>query len=539
MKKIILILLLFFNANLFASTLNGWSNPENCLSINTSSDEFAPFWSKFSNKLYFSCNHKGFAIIKSADKDSLCFINPRIVSGNINSEKENRSYFFQLSENEAYLSAFSMIDGISYSNIFKSEFLRNSWTEPVIIESLKSKSFTAQATVSDNSEILIFSSSRDNENNDADLWMAYRDFDGNWAAPVKIDEINSPGNEITPHLVGSDTLFFASDGLGGPGGFDIFMSERVLGKWSRPRPVNELNTEFNESDFAILSEKEAVFASDRPGGIGGLDLYITRISNNIEKQTEEPETEIEISSQVLTINVVKYQNYIKCDFPNNIDFNNLDTNFKVDKELNENLNSGISSFELYNDSIYVSPTVLAIGHAIRPDDNIREWTCTLFADDNFVDNRKGNEPQSNNLFKLLSHKKSIINADSLVAALEVVTKMHNSFYKRIKIDVNKSTIKMPDYGDSENSKCEKIYFWAEDTEISDELLDYFANSAAYSKAIEIQYFANITHAQTLKNILEKKLRKSIIKLIPTKYLQNSQFSKNISEKILIVNIHKL
>lgn len=539
MKKLIAIILFFLTANLFASALSGWSNPENCTIINTSADEYAPFWSNFGNKFYFTSEEKGFSIIKSADKDSLCFINPKVASGDINSKNENRSYFFQFSENEAYVSAFSMIDGRSYSNIQKSQFLRNSWTEPAIIDELMSKSFTSQATVSDNSELIIFSSNRNNENNDADLWMAYRDFDGNWAAPTRLDELNSPGNEITPYLLGTDTLFFASDGLGGPGGFDIFMSEKIMGKWSRPRPVNEINSEYNESDFALMNYKEAIFASDRPGGLGGLDLYITYINNNIEKQIEEPDTEIEISSQVLTVNVIKYQHYIKCDYPNNIIFENLDTNYVFDKSIFNNLESKSESIELFNDSIYISPTVLSIGHAVRPEDNIREWTCTLYADENFVENMKGFDALGNSLFKLLKHKNSIVNADSLIAGLEVSTTMHNNYYKKIKIDVNKSIVKVPDYGSNENKKIENIYFWANDFKISDALWDYLANSASYSKSIEIQYFGNNNTAQALRNEIRKKLRNSTIKLSLIKYDENYKFSKYLSKQLLIVNIHKL
>jgi OOP family OmpA-OmpF porin len=60
-------------------------------------------------------------------------------------------------------------------------------------------------------------------------------------------EINSAGYEISPFLTdGGDTLFFASNGLGGLGGCDIFYStlNKNTGDWSKPINLgNKINSE--------------------------------------------------------------------------------------------------------------------------------------------------------------------------------------------------------------------------------------------------------------------------------------------------------
>ncbi len=48
------------------------------------------------------------------------------------------------------------------------------------------------------------------------------------------ESINSPGDEITPFLQSDDTLYFASNGSGGRGGFDVFICVYVAGEWQPP-----------------------------------------------------------------------------------------------------------------------------------------------------------------------------------------------------------------------------------------------------------------------------------------------------------------
>lgn len=107
--------------------------------------------------------------------------------------------------------------------------------------------------------------------------MSDRRDDLTWSDPTTLGRIiNSSGDEITPHFVTSDTLFFASNGIGGKGGFDVFYSVFRDGAWQEPVPMDALNTEFDESDCARLEDGSYVFASNRPGGAGGLDLWISR-----------------------------------------------------------------------------------------------------------------------------------------------------------------------------------------------------------------------------------------------------------------------
>jgi outer membrane protein OmpA-like peptidoglycan-associated protein len=73
-------------------------------------------------------------------------------------------------------------------------------------------------------------------------------------------------------------LYFASDRTGGKGGMDIWVSELQNGKWASPKNLSAVNTSGNET-FPYVNEQNIVFfASDGQKGMGGLDIF--KLENN-------------------------------------------------------------------------------------------------------------------------------------------------------------------------------------------------------------------------------------------------------------------
>lgn len=108
-------------------------------------------------------------------------------------------------------------------------------------------------------------------------------FDTDYSVSVRVDSINSTGEDKCPYIL-RKIMVFASDRPGGLGGFDIYYSVFRNGKWSSPvNPGPDINTSFNEyrpvtgfhEDF---TNNFIIFSSDRPGGKGGFDLYFRGIT---------------------------------------------------------------------------------------------------------------------------------------------------------------------------------------------------------------------------------------------------------------------
>jgi hypothetical protein len=294
-----LTLIIFFFAILPLSAFEQnpfyWSEPENIEEINTPENDFAPRWNPYDSLLFFNSEINNYSEFYSVDYP---FSSPQpvLVNGQINQRRDNRSYISFESRDRAIISSYRLSEnGRSYFNLFRIGQKRGEWLPPVLIDSLMTDHFCAHPTISPDGRNLVFVSTKNSLYGDTDIWIAYKQ-NSSWGNAIPLEELNTPGNEITPFFVSKDTLYFASDGHDGPGGYDIFVSVYSNGKWQRPDPVFELNTQFNESDFAVLPDGNAIFSSDRPGGKGKLDLYLTKKqANNLAKHETVP-TEISINA---------------------------------------------------------------------------------------------------------------------------------------------------------------------------------------------------------------------------------------------------
>ncbi|RKX34846.1 MAG: hypothetical protein DRP64_19735, partial [Verrucomicrobia bacterium] len=58
---------------------------------------------------------------------------------------------------------------------------------------------------------------------------------------------------------------------------DLFMVHRDAQSWREPEPLKQLNTEFDELGPALSADgKHLYFYSNRPGGLGGYDIWVAR-----------------------------------------------------------------------------------------------------------------------------------------------------------------------------------------------------------------------------------------------------------------------
>gem|GEM_PF-1383428 len=126
---------------------------------------------------------------------------------------------------------------------------------------------------------LYFFSTRVGGVGERDLWFAPRSADSGFAPPVLLEEVNSANSELLPSVSADGlTLLFASTRPGGVGGFDIYEATRgsASGKFSAVVNVAELNSAGDEGRVALSSDGlRAILASSRPGSLGFWDLWET------------------------------------------------------------------------------------------------------------------------------------------------------------------------------------------------------------------------------------------------------------------------
>ena len=135
---------------------------------------------------------------------------------------------------------------------------------PISFDLNKSEDFYDPTLTADNLS-LVFVKGRPGEG--ADLWTM--DWNGTaWTNPRPVDELNTASSEIGPALTpDGKLLYFVSDREGGLGGFDIWVSPRGSdGAWGDPVNLGEnINSTFHEYDPAFHDfSGQLYYSSNRP-----------------------------------------------------------------------------------------------------------------------------------------------------------------------------------------------------------------------------------------------------------------------------------
>jgi hypothetical protein len=158
------------------------------------------------------------------------------------------------------------------------------WGAPVNLgPTLNSASSDFVPTFSRDGHWMFFASFRPGGFGNADIWASWRpdvSDDFGWQTPVNLGSgVNTASNDngvgYFENDGGAPQLFFGSDRPGGSGDADVYVSERRAdGTWGPSTRVPELSSSGADNRPSVRDDGlELVFYSNRVGGLGGNDLW--------------------------------------------------------------------------------------------------------------------------------------------------------------------------------------------------------------------------------------------------------------------------
>ncbi len=195
---------------------------------------------------------------------------PRSISPNINS---------QFNEGTCTISAdgrtliFTNCEGrksVGGCDLYITTKTGDDWSEPQNLgTAVNSRSWDSQPALSADGRTLYFVSDRGAGFGKRDIWMSQKDNSGRWLEAINLGAgINTREDEVSPFIhVNGTSLFFASKGYPGFGGFDLYKSEKKNTIWTEPKnlgyPINTFEDQV--SLFVSTNGKNGYYSFEANG----------------------------------------------------------------------------------------------------------------------------------------------------------------------------------------------------------------------------------------------------------------------------------
>ncbi len=171
-------------------------------------------------------------------------------------------------------------DGTRKLQILEANLVNGKWETPKPLAFNNKEYSVGHPALSADGNTLYFASDMPDGFGGVDLYKSVKNQDGSWGKPTNLgSKINTEGNEMFPFIHESGVLFFASNGRPGLGGLDIFFTKLSSEGFTKIiNPGTPLNS--SKDDFAIIlndSLNKGYFSSNREGGKGNDDIYSIKV----------------------------------------------------------------------------------------------------------------------------------------------------------------------------------------------------------------------------------------------------------------------
>jgi outer membrane protein OmpA-like peptidoglycan-associated protein/tetratricopeptide (TPR) repeat protein len=164
------------------------------------------------------------------------------------------------------------------NKIYSSDLQKNVWSAPKQLDTnINADVFQNHICVTNDGKTIYFSSERKNGIGGLDLYKTEKKSDGTWTQAVSLgDVINTKEDDGSPFITeDGKTLYFASKGHNGFGGYDLYKSTYNGSTWSEPQNMGIPFNSAGDDIYMVInkSEKHGYLSSSRAGGYGDMDIY--------------------------------------------------------------------------------------------------------------------------------------------------------------------------------------------------------------------------------------------------------------------------
>jgi len=244
--------------------------------FNTDADDFGSVLSQNGRFMYFTTaisgeKQKVFTVERTSGGWSI----PKELGGDVNDATQAGAVALTPDGQYMIFSAFEQsVQGLGRTDLFSARKIDGNWKEIRNLSELNSSEFDAQPTLSSDGQTLLFVSDRDGGTGGTDIYMSQRTKTG-WTKPVNVVQLNSPSEEMTPVIAADNkTTYFASNRVGGSGGFDIYTGVKSGNSFDNIKNIQSpINTSADEYSYTSLANSTTAYFS-RVNVYGDLDIMM-------------------------------------------------------------------------------------------------------------------------------------------------------------------------------------------------------------------------------------------------------------------------
>ncbi len=256
-------------------------------SINTTSDEYINAVSADELLLYFTGRDPELSPTRAADRffyafresDSVSWTPSKLAEPPLNTMENQGALTLTPDGRYVLFAGCQWPDGLGSCDIYAAMIRDGRVMEPQNLgRTVNSSSWDSQPSLASDGRTLYFASNRPGGFGNSDIWKSHLQDNGQWSIPENLGQIiNTKGSEMSPFIhPDGKTLYFSSDRHPGMGGIDLFVTRLDdIGNWSTPENLGyPINTPGDEINIIVNPRGNKAYISAKlPEGMGGFDIY--------------------------------------------------------------------------------------------------------------------------------------------------------------------------------------------------------------------------------------------------------------------------